>query len=163
MDEKQALSQDAVAWRHPPPDDGPGEGPAELDASAVEAAGRKSVPKLPDALFEDDDGDGDGVVYWYVHGEIRALVMSNRPIEADGYREVARSRFVEGDDGTRKWEIPAALIVGRANESDPSHVLGDARFEPGEPIHFRATEEMLAGDTRTCFAMTAAQLSRRLE
>lgn len=169
MDERQALWGGAFEWEHPPllADDEDDEDvklderdieDVKLDERDVEPSTEDVDRSLPAALFADDATDR--VVHWYVHDDVRVIVMSNRAIDDRKYREVARSELIETDDGEFQWEMPTALVVGRPTDGALDTVPGDARFEPGEPIHFRASSEMLAGDVRTCYALTDDQLSR---
>lgn len=58
-------------------------------------------------------------------------------------------------DGECEWEVPTRLV---RDHSDAVGVPEDALVEPGRAIHFRASEAMLAGAPRTCYAMTTDRL-----
>ncbi|MDG5777014.1 hypothetical protein VB773_09370 [Haloarculaceae archaeon H-GB2-1] len=158
MDENQALEDDAVAWKYPPLGElESGTSAAELDPEPQETETAEATPKLPDALFARADEDAT-TVYWYVDEDLDVVVMASGVLDDEQYREIAQTP-VERDDDEYVWEVPTALVTGRATERGRTHVPDDARFESGAPIHFRASKEMLDSEVRTCYALTANRLA----
>lgn len=167
MDEPPAdVAEESGEWEHPSPT------PEVTDPEAVEQMDRPAVtsaemevrptesmpapPKLPDALFEGGPDDEEQI-HWHLREDANVLVMANDTIEREHYREVTTTPLVRTDEGAFEWEIPARLIRGHASALD---VPEAALIEPGRAIHFRASEAMLDGDQRACYAMTTDRLEQ---
>ena len=165
MDEDpETVAEESGEWEHPSPT------PELSDPDDIEALDRPAVtsaaidteptdampapPRLPDALFEGGVGDEE-TVHWYVREDAAVLVMASSALEREAYREVTTTPLVRTDDGEFEWEIPARLVRGHPDAVD---VPEKALIEPGRAIHFRASEAMLDGAPRICYAMTTDRL-----
>ncbi len=167
MDEDpESVTEESGVWEHPSPT------PEVSDPTDIEQIGQPAVtsadidteptdampapPRLPDALFA-GDLDEDEAVHWYVREDACVLVMANDDLDREQYRAVATTPLVETDDGEFEWKIPAKLIRGHPEAVD---VAVEALIQPGRAIHFRASDAMLDGPTRTCYAMTTDRLEQ---
>lgn len=166
MDDPEHVAEESGEWAHPSPTpnvsdpgdiediDRPAVTSAEIDTEPTDAM--PDPPRLPDALFEGELAD-EHEVHWYVREDARVLVMANDSLDRTGYRAVTTTPLVRTDDGEFEWEIPARLVRGYPDAVD---VPEDALVEPGRAIHFRASEAMLDGPVRTCYAMTTDRLDQ---
>ena len=163
MDDPEEVAENSGEWEHPSPTppvsdpedieglDRPAVTSADINTEPTEAM--PDPPRLPDALFEGDLTDGERV-HWYVREDVTVLVMANAELDREHYRAVTTTPLSRTDDGF-EWEIPARLI---RDHPDAVDVPNAARIEPGRSIHFRASEAMLDGPVRTCYAMTTGRL-----
>jgi hypothetical protein len=115
----------------------------------------REPPELPDALFEEDH-EGSIIVHWHVDTDLGVVVMSNRVLVGDAFTHVEATTCTDAD-GNRQWEIPRELM---ASDDAVIDIPDAALFTAGEPIHFRASEAMFSGETRTCYALTPDALAR---
>lgn len=165
MDDPEDVADEGGQWEHPSPapDERPPEGGDEADPPAVSSSAidtepteqMPDPPTLPDALFADDPAD-DQQIHWYVREDAAVLVLANREIDREEQHAVATSSITRTADGDFEWEIPAALIRGHAAAAA---VPDKALLGTGRSIHFRASQEMLDGPIRTCYAMTDDRLN----
>ena len=166
MDDPADVAEESGEWEHPSPT------PEVSDAEELADLGRPAVtssdidtepteampdpPRLPDALFGDGLAD-DEEVHWHAHEDAHVLVMANDSLDREGYREVTTTPLRRTADGEYEWEIPARLV---RDHPDAVDVPEEALIEPGWAIHFRASEAMLDGPVRTCYAMTTDRLEQ---
>lgn len=167
MDEDpETVAEESGEWEHPSPT------PDVTDPEAVESLDRPAVtsaaidteptdampdpPQLPDALFT-GELDEEQQVHWYVREDAAVLVMANDELDREQYRPVTTTPLVETVDGEYEWEIPVRLVEDHPEAIDAPDV---ALIQPGRSIHFRASEGMIDGPTRTCYAMTTDRLEQ---
>lgn len=165
MDDPEDVADEGGQWEHPSP--APGEQPpADADETDPPAVSSSDIdtepteempdpPTLPDALFADDPAD-DQQIYWYLREDAPVLVLANREIDREEQHAVATSSITRTPAGDFEWEIPPALIQGHTAAVDAPE---KALLGTGRSIHFRASEEMLDGPVRTCYAMTDDRLN----
>lgn len=167
MDEDpERVAEESGEWKHPSPIpdgsdpasiediDRPAVTSADIDTGPTEAM--PAPPRLPNALFEGELPE-QADVHWYVREDAAVLVMANDEVERENYRAVTTTPLVRTDDGEFEWEIPATLVQGHPDAVD---VPEEALLEPGRSIHFRASQAMLDGPVRTCYAMTTGRLEQ---
>lgn len=159
MEDPEDVAEEGGQWEHPSPDESTDESGGTPAVSAAEIAtepseGMADPPTLPDALFTDSAADGERRIHWYVREDAAVLVLSNRELDRENYHAVATSSLVETEDGA-EWEIPSEVIRGQPPAAD---VPETALIDPRRSIHFRASEAMLDGPIRTCYAMTSDRL-----
>ncbi len=163
MDDPEDVADEGGQWEHPSPTsedrarDVDETDPPAVSSSAIDTEPTEEMPdppRLPDALFSERAGD-DRQIHWYVREEAPVLVLANRTLDRDGYRRVATSSVTETAAGDLEWEVPPTLIRGHAAGAE---VPEKALLGTGRSIHFRASEEMLDGPVRTCYAMTDDRL-----
>jgi hypothetical protein len=167
MDEDpETVAEESGEWEHPSPTpevsdpedieklDRPAVTSTDIDTEPTDAM--PTPPRLPDALFA-GELTGEEDVHWYVREDVRVLVMANEDLDYEHYRAVTTTPLVESDDGGFEWEIPARLVRGHPDAID---VPEEALIQPGRSIHFRASEAMLDGPIRTCYAMTTDRLEQ---
>lgn len=165
-DDPESVAEESGEWEHPsptPPVSDP-EDIEQLDRPAVTSdaidvkptEAMPTPPRLPDALFS-GTLTGEESVHWYVREDASVLVMANESFDREQYRAVATTPLVESADGEFEWEIPTALIRGHPEAvGAPEKAL----IKPGRSIHFRASEAMLDGPIRSCYAMTTDRLEQ---
>jgi hypothetical protein len=167
MDEDpEHVAEESGEWEHPSPipdgsdvvgsegSDRPAVTSADIDTGPTDAM--PAPPRLPGALFE-GALSGETDVHWYVREDVPVLVMANEAFERPNYRAVTTTPLVRTDDGEFEWEIPSRLVRGHPDAVDGPEA---ALIDPGRSIHFRASETMLDGQTRTCYAMTTDRLEQ---
>jgi hypothetical protein len=164
------------AWEHPAVEEGEdeaGEPKVDLDSGQVSTEkltedeerdfeAMSEQPQLPNALFEAEI-DATSIVHWHVDTELDVVQMANEVLTGNEYLHVAATTLVENADGEYRWEIPVEIVedTGIAPEVD-AELPETATFSTGESILFRASDAMLSGETRTCYALTPAALDRLL-
>lgn len=162
MDDPEDVADESGEWEHPSPTQSvadiveatPTVTSGNIDTEPTDAMPKP--PRLPDALFADDPDD-DQQVRWYVREDARVLTMANADLDREQYHAVATTPLVGTGDGEFEWEIPATLVRGHPDAVDAPE---EALLEPGQSIHFRASQAMLDGPTRTCYAMTTDRLEQ---
>ena len=167
MDDPEDVAEEGGQWAHPSPtpdlsdpeDIDQAETPAvaSTDIDTEPTAAMPDPPRLPDALFTEQQTEGETAVHWYVREDATVLVLANATLDREHYRAVASTPLVETADGEYEWEVPTAVVRGHPDAVD---VPEAALIEPGRSIHFRASTAMLDGPVRTCYAMTTDRLEQ---
>jgi hypothetical protein len=167
MDEEpETVSEESAEWKHPSPTpdvsdpdeidqlDRPAVTSTDIDAEPTEAM--SDPPRLPDALFE-GELDDEQRVHWHVREDANVVAMANDELDREQYRAVTTTPLIRTSGGEFEWEIPVQLIRGHSEAAD---VPDAALIQPGRAIHFRASEAMIDGPTRICYAMTTDRLEQ---
>lgn len=164
--EPVTVSEESAEWEHPPPTsdvsgaddreqlDRPAVTSTDIDAEPSEVM--PDPPRLPDALFE-GELDDEQVVHWYLREDANVLMMTNDKFNREQYRAVTTTPLIRTSGGEFEWEIPVQLIDGHPEAAD---VPDTALIQPSRSIHFRASEAMIDGPTRTCYVMTSDRLEQ---
>lgn len=130
--------------------------------SEVSEGESRSV-QIPDLLRSRGILSTGRPVYWSYENVVGVAVVSDSKLEDDEYVSVGYRGLQDASNGY-SCTVPARFFGDFKGRGDPEvskPVPKNARFEPGERVHFMFTDAMAESDPSSCYVLTDDEFDKR--